>query len=120
MKLQFATIEALTALLIAISAMTIGSQITGFYQHEYYIDGKNLSMRVAAYDFASQMSENSAAVSCMAESKSGAACMTNYTSLYEKAYGIRRIGIINGSRGGNYSYVYCGNGTDGILCVGVS
>ena len=121
MKLQFATLEALSALMIAISAVAIGSQIAGVYQHDYYSYSKNLSMSAAAYDFINQMSENAVARECL----SGPAgqwqeCASKYDSWYKGAYGINNIGIVNGSGGGNYSRVYCSSHAAGILCVGVS
>ncbi len=122
MRAQFATIEALMALTLALSTATAISQALGTYQHDYNSQYSNLSMAVAAHDFIQQMSSNATAQYCMdgyAQDHSG--CMSNYTGYYMSVYGLSAIGVVEQSAGYNYSKVYCGApGGYNLICIGVS
>ncbi|MCL4365179.1 MAG: hypothetical protein M1569_02940 [Candidatus Marsarchaeota archaeon] len=118
MKLQFATIEAIASLIIAVSSMSAAASILNNYQHYYTMSRSNVSASAAAYDLLSQLSQNSTSQQCITNA-SGAACNFSY---YDWIYGIRSIGIIsNTSMPQDYSNIYCANeSSESMVCVGVS
>lgn len=118
MKLQFATIEALASLAIALSSMSTVAAILNNYQHYYSMSRANASASSAAYDLLTQLSQNSEVSACTSNS-SLPACNFDY---YDRIYGIRDIGIINnGTDGRDYSKIYCSNESgQSLVCVGVS
>ncbi len=122
MKVQFATLEALLALAMALSAASAAGSIIAGSGHALYAAREAASRSAAAYDFIMQMTENSSAASCLASAEyNGSGCMGSYARYYAEIYGIKRIGIIgNNATGYNYSDVYCSEGPSGQFCVGVS
>ena len=118
MKLQFATIEAIASLIIAVSSMSAAASILNNYQHYYTMARSNASASAAAYDLLSQLSQNSASQQCVSNA-SGGACNFSY---YDRIYGIRSIGIIsNNSMHQGYSSIFCANeSSESMVCVGVS
>lgn len=119
MRGQFATIEALSSLLIALSALSIGSQIINNSQQSLVLQRDTLGAKAAAYDFLTQVLKNQSTLQCVLNS-SNKACMGNYSNYYQKIYGIRELGIANASKSENYSNIYCEQVSNQTVCIGVS
>ena len=117
MKAQFATIEAIIALSIALSAMYFGAESISAAQHSLFLERYNASSAAAAYDFLDQLEANYSTRQCIYNAQ----CQASYSAYYQRIYGIVRIGIIKGnSTAGNYSKVYCREVSNSTVCVGVS
>jgi hypothetical protein len=118
LRLQFATIEAIVSLIIAISATSAAAAMINNYQHYYGMARSNASASSAAYDLLSQLSQNSAAAQCIGNA-SAAVC--NFADYYGKIYGIRGIGVISGVMyPHNYTDIYCANESSvNLTCVWV-
>ncbi len=120
MKAQFATMEAILSLVIVVSSLALYSRTMPSMQEYLLHASQNASLSAASYDFISQMMENKSTYSCVTSSDPSP-CMQNYSSYYQKIYGIKRIGIISGSSQSiSYSKMYCGMISGNYLCVGVS
>ena len=120
MKAQFATIESLMALSIALSALAVTGRIAYSYQQSFDAARLSAESSAAAYDLIMQLSSNSTAESCLRASYNGSQCLGRYYALYRSAYGIGAIGVISGNINSAYANSYCAEGGGGIICVGVS
>ncbi len=118
MRLQFATIEAVVSLIIAVSATSAAAAMINNYQHYYSMERSNASASSAAYDLLNQLSQNSVAAQCIGNA-SAAVC--NFSAYYDRIYGISGIGIVSvGGHPHNYTSIYCANESSGNLtCVWV-
>lgn len=122
MKAQFATIEAVASIFMAFSAAATISYMLNGYPAQYNSDRHNLSMAIAATDFMRDLSANALANECLVAYLSiNSPCMRNYSSEFEKVYGINNISVVNGNDTLQQYNIYCSSVSEmGLLCIGVS
>lgn len=106
-------------MLIALSTLSISSQIINNSQHSLVLERDALGAKAAAYDFLAQALSNQSTLQCVLNSSNNV-CMGNYSNYYQKIYGIRELGIANGSKNDNYSNIYCEWISNRTVCIGVS
>lgn len=122
MKAQFATLEALLSLAIAISAASATGYIIASSGYAFNAQREVISRSAAAFDFIMQVTQNRTSEECLAIAESnGSNCLDSYMQYYRYVYGIKHIGVIGkNTTGYNYSEVYCSTGQSGQFCIGVS
>lgn len=122
MKAQFATLEALLSLAIAISAASAAGYMIASSGYALNAGHETISRSAAAYDFIMQLTLNRSSEECLAITESnGSSCLGSYAQYYRYVYGIKRIGVIGKNTPSyNYSEVYCSVGQSGQFCIGVS
>jgi len=89
--MQFASIEALAALLLISSIAGIGINMLNQAYHEALI-GRMFSLEnIAAFDFINEVYTNSSFGNCINQTVSNSSCITNYLSLYKETYHLNGI-----------------------------
>ena len=112
--------EALLSLVIVVSSLSLYARTMPSVQEYLLRAGQNASLSAASYDFINQILKNQSTYSCVT-SPNPSGCVRNYSSYYQKIYGIKRIGIISRSnQSGSYLKMYCGMISGNYLCVGAS
>jgi len=91
MKIQFASIEALAALLLISSVAGIGINMLNEAYHEVIV-GRMFSLEnIAAFDFINEVYTNSSFGNCINQTLSNSSCIINYLSLYKETYHLNGI-----------------------------
>jgi len=91
MKMQFASIEALAALLLISSIAGIGINMLNQAYHEALIGRMFCLENIAAFDFINEVYTNSSFGNCINQTVSNSSCITNYLSLYKETYHLNGI-----------------------------
>jgi len=91
MRIQFASIEALAALLLISSIAGIGISMLNEAYHEVIV-GRMFSLEnMAAFDFINEVYTNSSFGNCINQTVSNSSCIINYLSLYKETYHLNGI-----------------------------
>jgi hypothetical protein len=122
LKGQFATIEALSSLLIAISVVCLGSQMINNSQQSLVLERGDASAKAAAYDFLVQLLHNQSTQRCaaIASIATNGACMNSYSDYYKMIYGVGIVIIKDQQEEDNHPDVYCEGVSNSTVCFGVS
>lgn len=110
MKAQFATIEAIMALLVVIAVAAFTGNAINRLNTDAYSAREALASSFAVYDFLNQASSNRSLEECMALYLTGnQTCASGYLEIYRSLYGLRSFGIAlgNGSEIGDGGIVRC-------------
>ncbi|MDE1850572.1 MAG: hypothetical protein KGH54_02130 [Candidatus Micrarchaeota archaeon] len=100
MKIQFATIEAMVSLLLALSFATFYAFQTNESVSSAYTVLTNLRSSTAIYDLSQQIDSNSALRSCILEEDYP--CARTYLYQYAKVLGLKKVSLeVNGTIIGN-------------------
>jgi len=91
MKIQFASIEALAALLLISSIAGIGINMLNQAYHEAIVGRMFGLENMAAFDFINEVYTNSSFESCINQTASNSSCIINYLSLYKETYHLNGI-----------------------------
>ena len=108
MRAQFATMEALASLLVAISAISFVSAEISLNSNVVYVARSRLTQDMAMYDVFKQMAENRTTNGCvsLASATGDARCLDAVVDSYRAVFGIKRFyvalpGASAGSTAGN-------------------
>jgi len=91
MKAQFASIEALAALLLISSIAGIGINMLNEAYHEALIGRMFGIENIAAFDFINEVYTNPLLGNCINQTVSNSPCIINYLSLYKETYHLNGI-----------------------------
>ncbi len=96
MRAQFATIEAILAMFLVLSAVSFVSVGISLGDRNYYSESGKLVQSIAIYDAADQIAKNLSANDCIALSGAGnnPACARNLTESYKTAFGLSQFEIV--------------------------
>ena len=91
MRIQFASIEALAALLLISSIAGIGISMLNEAYHEAIVGRMFGLENMAAFDFINEVYTNSSLGNCINQTASNSSCIINYLSLYKETYHLNGI-----------------------------
>ncbi len=88
MNAQFATIEAILAFLVVLTAVTFISLSQSLFNSQVYNAKSNLSEAIALYDLSNEILKNSTTGLCISSINTNASCAYAITKIYQEIYGV--------------------------------